>query len=206
MSNPFVSVNRDGTVRKPIIVTSRRKTVAKDMSCGRDVHIEEIEYIPETAPLENWFESDFDRKAIRDPNDPNYDVNNDPSTGSGFGLWANDNRATLNQNPYPIESHLKQADIARIKMVDDMSDAAAKRKNRMSTVPKTIFRDPLTNIPSNVAEIDRTPGSTSFFGNTENHNEMEEVDERRDKVDRVVEHVDYTKGRAIPIKFMSKPR
>jgi len=184
MNDPFISVRDRGSVQTKLVSgPSLRVTRAASMSFGKNAKVEEVAYIPENIPIEEWFSNDLDK-------------NLEPSPGTGFGTWYVANKDTLLANSYPIENYLDNA-----KEVDRIKEAAAPDVKFRSR----IHRDPLTNIPSNVAEVDRSAESTSFFGALNNHNELEEIIERSNQVTRLPEHVDYVKAKSIPIKFMKSP-
>ncbi len=189
MSNPYftnVPATRAPSGGTQIVRgASQRITRAVPGSQGKDVRAEIIDYTDRFLQAENWV-TDL------------VDTGDGPK--SGFGKWENNNADLYgDQRRFPVEHILGPLSAVEEKQLRDTEDRGG---DLMSEA--RVSRDPVTLIPSNVAEQDTREESDKFFGSDKYPRQFDNVMKRYDDVDRTQEQVDYRDSRAIPIKVIRR--
>jgi len=180
----FVGSRDIGGVQKQIVYGAPVKIHrAASESMGKDVHVEVLD----RHSAGDWSLSEQDVAEV---------ANGKPS---GFARFAEMYGDTFrDQNRFPIEGTLGTISKAEESRILEAADG----KQGLMGVGRRVQRDPVTNIPENIAEIDRMSESNMFFGKDKPEAETTTVLERMKHVDRGREKVDYRTSTAIPIKIM----
>lgn len=190
MSNPYftntvpaagASQGRTSIVRG----ASQRIIRAVPGSQGKEVRAEVIDYTDQFLQAENWVNNDLD------------DSGSGPM--SGFGKWEKVNEGIEDQGRFPID-HI----LGSLSEEEERHIAEAERRGGNLMSEARVERDPVTRIPSNVAEQDPRAESDKFFGSEKYPRQFDNVMKRYDEVDRGTEQVDYKSSKAIPIKVVRR--
>jgi len=186
-TNISPNVRNEGP-QKIVRGASQRIIRAVPGSQGREQYEDVIDY---TKP-NDWLSDDIGQV---DPSDPGAGV------ATGFGKWMQTEGSIYDQRSFPVEHVLRAPNPVEERHIL----AAAAGDSRLMSQAE-VKRDPLTRIPDNVAWQDPQAESDRFFGGEKYPRQLDRTLDRMREVDRGPERVDYKKSKAIPIKFIRRPK